>query len=463
MIPLLHDYLHRSINEIRNWQNKWFTFSDDESLNVDPEKLESTFQEFISRLQGSYPFFHPSYIGQMLKPPHPIAMLAYFTAMQTNPNNHALDGGPSTSEMEKEAVAEIARMFGYNEYLGHLTSSGTIANLEALWIARELHPEKSIAFSEQEHYTHRRMCDVIRTKHVEIPADTSGVLDVGALRERLYSEDIGTVVVTLGTTALGAVEPLHEIMKLRSEFNFRIHVDAAYGGFFNLLAHEENPIIDALPFSCLSQCDSIVIDPHKHGLQPYGCGCILFRDPSVGRFYKHDSPYTYFTSKELHLGEISLECSRAGASAAALWFTLKCIPLKADEGLGAILRQCRLAALEWCDLIRTSSEMYLVVEPMVDIVAFFPRASEMRASTISHLSEKLFDRAMNDPLSPKYLSTLRLKTSILRARYPEIVEDSETTTVLRCVLMKPEHRRYIKKFHHELEEMIQELKKNVNL
>src|ERR1035438_83991 len=76
----------------------------------------------------------------------------------------------------------------------------------------------------------------------------------------------------------------------------------------------------------IPHADSLVVDPHKHGLQPYGCGCVLFRDPAVGRFYKHDSPFTYFTSKELHLGQISLECSRAGASAVALWATQRLLP-----------------------------------------------------------------------------------------------------------------------------------------
>ena len=51
----------------------------------------------------------------------------------------------------------------------------------------------------------------------------------------------------------------------------------------------------------------------------------------------HDSPYTYFTSDELHLGEISLECSRSGAAAAALWLTFQVLPLTPD-GLGAVLR-----------------------------------------------------------------------------------------------------------------------------
>src|SRR6185436_2957634 len=71
------------------------------------------------------------------------------------------------------------------------------------------------------------------------------------------------------------------------------------------------------PWRAIAECDSVVVDPHKHGLQPYGCGAVLFADPGVGRLYSHDSPYTYFTSDELHLGEISLECSRAGAAAAA--------------------------------------------------------------------------------------------------------------------------------------------------
>src|SRR6266702_7848734 len=60
------------------------------------------------RLQDNFPYFHPLYPGQMLKPPHPVARLAYALAQWINPNNHALDGGRASSAMEKEAVAEIA-------------------------------------------------------------------------------------------------------------------------------------------------------------------------------------------------------------------------------------------------------------------------------------------------------------------------------------------------------------------
>ena len=55
-------------------------------------------------------------------------------------------------------------MVGYDDpYLGHLSSGGTIANLEALFVAREIHPGKAIAASSKAHYTHKRMCRVLNT------------------------------------------------------------------------------------------------------------------------------------------------------------------------------------------------------------------------------------------------------------------------------------------------------------
>ena len=79
---------------------------------ADRAALERVLFETADRLRDNYPYFHPLYAGQMLKPPHPVARLAYALALWINPNNHALDGGRASSAMEKEAVAEIARMFG---------------------------------------------------------------------------------------------------------------------------------------------------------------------------------------------------------------------------------------------------------------------------------------------------------------------------------------------------------------
>src|SRR5881398_1339225 len=246
------------------------------------------------RLQDNYPYFHPLYAGQMLKPPHPVARLAYALAMWLNPNNHALDGGRASSAMEKEAVAAIARMIGWDTHLGHLCSGGTMANLEALWLAGQLDPGKTVLASTQAHYTHQRIAGVLGLPFETIPCDRRGRMDLQALEQRLAPGGVGTVVATLGTTATGAVDPLDAIVELRSQYDFRIHADAAYGGYFLLI--KELAVATRRAFDKIAEAASVVIDPHKHGLQPYGCGCVLFQDPVVGRLYRHDSPYTYFTS-----------------------------------------------------------------------------------------------------------------------------------------------------------------------
>src|SRR3954470_12393563 len=130
------DYLARALDTVAAWREAAGPHPSHPALEPDPARLDPSFAESGERMATSYPFHHPRYAGQMLKPPHPVAIAAYTAALHVNPNNHALDGGPATSAMEVEVVRGLAAMFGLPEdSLGHLTSSGTIANLEALWVA----------------------------------------------------------------------------------------------------------------------------------------------------------------------------------------------------------------------------------------------------------------------------------------------------------------------------------------
>ena len=240
--------------------------------------------ELAERLQNTYPYPDPLYAGQMLKPPAPVAWAAYATAMLLNPNNHALDGGPATAELEREAVEQLRVMLGVPAPgLGHLTSSGTVANLEALWVARELTGSKTVLSSAGAHYTHSRMCGVLGVEHEAVATDDRGRMDLDALADRLARGGVGTVVATVGTTSLGALDDTDAIADLCAQHSARLHVDTAYGGFFALLADGAEPGVARSPYAAIARADSVVIDPHKHGLQPYGCGCVLFADPDVGR------------------------------------------------------------------------------------------------------------------------------------------------------------------------------------
>jgi glutamate/tyrosine decarboxylase-like PLP-dependent enzyme len=269
-------------------------------------------------------------------------------------------------------------------------------------------------------------------------------MDLIALEQALKAGTIGTVVATLGATAIGSVDPLDEILKLQSSYKFRLHVDAAYGGYYTLASNLSSETRAA--FDAIAHADSVVIDPHKHGLQPYGCGCILFRDPTVGHFYKHDSPYTYFSSKQLHLGEISLECSRAGASAVALWATQRLLPNTPGSQFARNLESCRQAALELNRRL-TDHPSFIVPSfaPALDIVIWTVVAPTPKQS--SDLAQTVFDETARHDL---HLALATLPTSFFPNGTWKNGTPADTVKCLRSVLMKPEHLVWIDEIFQRL-------------
>ena len=214
--------------------------------------------------------------------------------------------------------------------------------------------------------------------------------------------------------------------------------------------------VEPAPYAAIAECDSVVVDPHKHGLQPYGCGCVLFRDPEVGRFYRHDSPYTYFTSADLHLGEISLECSRAGASAVALWATQRLLPLVSGGELARGLESGRAAALALHDRIAADTRFVRALRPELDIVVWLPRAPT--ASAASELSRRVFDAAARRGL---HLAVAQLPVELFALEEAGVARDADTVACLRSVLMKPEHLEWIEEIWKRLSEAADSVRSNL--
>lgn len=407
-----------------NWNHlRALQFSD---LPLDKED-RAILEELAERLQDNYPYHAQEYAGQMIKPPHALAQAAHWMTSFVNPNNHALDGGRATSALELEVIDQLGSMVGYTPCLGHLTSGGTMANLEALWVGRQSTPHATVLASSASHYTHSRMSEVLGMPFKEVPTDAQGRMNTEALEQMLATSEVPPiVVVTLGTTGLGKVDPLADVVALKEKYSFRIHVDAAYGGYFKLckLSEETQQHFEAMPHA-----DSIVIDPHKHGLQPYGCGSILLKNPAEGRFYKHESPYTYFTSGELHLGEITLECSRPGTAAAALWATMKKFPLEKDNRFAKRLQESLLAAK---GLHESALEKgFWSLDPELDICVFSTKGTS--SAEISIQNRAFFERKAKEGI---HLALLKVQ----REQWPwDLQWDSNELVVVRSVLMKPEH------------------------
>jgi tyrosine decarboxylase / aspartate 1-decarboxylase len=275
-------------------------------------------------------------------------------------------------------------------------------------------------------------------------------MDMDALQEALRSNSIGTVVTTMGTTIVGSVDPLGKILELKEGYGFRVHADAAYGGYFALAtAALDKHAKEA--FENLNQVDSIVLDPHKHGLQPYGCGCVIFKDPAVASIYKHDSPVTYFSSQELHLGEISLECSRPGAAAAALWATQQMFPLISEGTFAKDLAKGHDAALILFERLRNDPRFLIWIKPELDILLWTVRANS--AGECSRLAEAVFRKAASMDL---HLALAKVPSKVIARAANKANEqfeiDVDEVSCLRSCLMKPEHLDWLESIWQVLDQ-----------
>jgi hypothetical protein len=178
---------------------------------------------------------------------------------------------------------------------------------------------------------------------------------------------------------------------------------------------------------------------------------VLFRDPAVGRFYKHDSPYTYFTSKQLHLGEISLECSRAGAAAAALWATQQLLPLTPGGEFAQGLARGRAAAVELDRRLRHEAGRFQPLAagaPELDIVVWKVNGETPEAA--SALAQRIFMACAARDL---HLALVQLPHSWfgpVSGRENVITPRPGMVTCLRSVLMKPEHQAWLDRIWERL-------------
>jgi hypothetical protein len=275
----------------------------------------------------------------MLKPPHPVARLAYASRCGSIPTTTRSTAGGELGAWRRRR-SRIAACSAGNEHLGHLCGGGTMANLEALWVAGRLRPGGRCSRRRRRTTRTRasaRCSACVRIRRLRSPR---AAWISRALERRLAAGGVGTVVATLGTDGGRRGRSAGRILALRDAPS-RASASTPTAPTAATSAGRESRARARAAFAALPGVDSIVVDPHKHGLQPYGCGSVLFRDPAVGALYKHDSPYTYFSSSELHLGEISLECSRAGASAVGLWATQRCCRWCPAASSRAVSRRAR--------------------------------------------------------------------------------------------------------------------------
>lgn len=376
-------------------------------------RFETWHRRLLARLKGSIPSHSPRYLAHMMGDTLLPAQVGYTAAMLYNPNNVATEGSPVTTELEREVGEDLAGLLGFDPTtaFGHLCGGGTVANLEALWILRNLalrpmaagRPEDlgrldaealvalpsappqapakpfAVLAPVTAHYSWIKAMDLLglgRENLVPVAVDDGLRMDMDALEtelERLAAEGrpVLACVGVVGTTEGGGVDPVDRILEVRKRHHarhgrwFLLHLDAAYGGYARALLRNEDGSIrsftqvrEQVPnateafhraMAAMGEADSITVDPHKLGFVPYPAGALVLRLSAMREAIGCHAAYLN-EADPTHLGSFILEGSKPGAAAAACWMAHRVVPLD-HTGYGAILSESFRSAQGLAELL----------------------------------------------------------------------------------------------------------------
>lgn len=315
------------------------------------------------------------------------------------------------------------------------------------------------------------------------------------IKEQIKQKNIVLQLVGVyGTTEFGSFDQIHSIVELRDKYvndiYIPIHIDAAYGGYYSSLFHGEKPK-NTLKFEdrlrqkhdALASCDSITVDPHKLGSAPYGAGAFLFRHGDLKEFVAENAEYCFNpksqdSTVDFELGKYILEGSKPGASATAVYFNHKLIPLNYD-GYGRILEKLSLIAINFHKLLNIYSnsdiELVSLNDPQANIVCFYVKTKQIEKITdINRLTSKIAARfgvkKIDNIQEYDYIvsnTTINLDTlSELPSEFKNLDIDTNKVTLIRMVFMNQWHEKLNSKgetyLEHFLETLVDYTKNLVN-
>jgi glutamate/tyrosine decarboxylase-like PLP-dependent enzyme len=471
------ELLRKLINRILDHHSDWRKSFSPEDPSIYPkselknQKLEVELDKFLSRSENNLPYFHPRYLAQMLKDPAIPTILGYLTFILSNPNNHAYEGGPVTTEMEMEVIELLLRFLGFKNGWGHLTSGGSLANMEALWIARDYYPKGAVYFSEVSHYSWKRICKILQIDNFkEIPVDNNFRLDLNKLEKEFKNNPPMFVMANLGSTGTGSVDDIASILELKNKYKFHLHIDAAYGGFVKSVVL--NADYNLIPFPAtknlsefvyrqllkLQEADSLTIDPHKHGLISYGAGAVLYKEEELRKVVLNTAPYTYHKQDKPNIGMFSLEGSRPGAMAAACYLTYKVLPPN-ESGIGKVIKNSLAASKKLNELLSNSEIIRNLNYPDLDINCFYIDSPGKKINEVNNKTGELYNKLSVEKKNPPFIISKFIAPSLLANKllpgYSN--EMAESLISLRTVFIK--HWNSLNDYYY-VEELVKELEKN---
>ncbi len=282
-------------------------------------------------------------------------------------------------------------MHSANNSLGAFCSGGTVANITALWIARNQllkadgdfkgvsaqglikglrhygYDNLAILISETGHYSLEKTADLLgigRENIIKIPTSSNNKVDVDKMRtmaKQLEYNNIKVMAVVgvAGTTETGNIDPLDELATLAAELECHFHVDAAWGGA-SLLSNKYRHLLKGI-----ERADSVTIDAHKQMYVPMGAGMVLFKDPAFANAIKHHAEYILRKGSK-DLGSQTLEGSRSGMA----MLVHACLQVIGRDGYEILINNSMEKARYFAGLIQQHAHFQLVSEPELCLLTY---------------------------------------------------------------------------------------------
>jgi glutamate decarboxylase len=474
----LHEFLKNNVGFTEEQPLKILGSRFTESrLNENPEKkLADVITDLIEDIAPyAVNVASPYFVGHMTSA-IPFFMVHLKTIVAAlNQNVVKLETSKVVSVVEKQLQAKIHRLIFkksedfYQEHvqnaettLGAFIEDGTLANVTALWVARnKLLPPKpgfdgveaegihaaykaygidhlNVIVSALHHYSIRKACGVlgIGNKNViAVDVDDNNHIDIKAL-EKIVKQirnnnrtRILAIVGIAGATETGTVDPLKSMAMICSKYNVHFHVDAAWGGP-TLMSDKYRHILDGIELA-----DSVTIDGHKQFYMPMTCGMVYFQDPN------HMDAVRYHSNYVIRPGSADLGIKSLAGSREAVSLVLdSALKIMGTRGYALLIEHGIETAHEFALEILSRKLFQLVTPPELNILTYriCPESTAEKLSRVkAEERHKINEKLNHINMTVQRMQREAGKSFVSRTTLTKGRRDGEKIIVLRSVIMNP--------------------------
>ncbi|MBU3004823.1 pyridoxal-dependent aspartate 1-decarboxylase PanP [Paraglaciecola arctica] len=465
----LSQHVVAKVNSLEQIEKSFAEYSVPESPEFVSKHAEDLLDKLVANSVNTY---SPSFIGHMT------SALPYFhlplakLLVGLNQNLVKIETSKAFTPLERQVLGMMHELVykespdfyrtylhNANHALGAFCSGGTIANITALWVARNKalpasaefkgvaqeglvagmmhygYKNMAIISSKRGHYSLSKAVDLIglgRQNMLTIDCPSQRLSPEKALAMgKQYQQDNNKVLAIVGiagTTETGHIDPLDELADVATELGCHFHVDAAWGGA-TLFSREYHRLLKGI-----EKADSVTLDAHKQMYVPMGAGMVLFKDPNDSNAVRHHAQYILRAGSK-DLGATTLEGSRNGMA----MMVYASLHIFGRQGYELLINQSIEKAKIYARMIQSHPDFELVTSPTLALLTYRLNPQEVQTKM---KSQPQLTHAINIQLDnltvavqkqqreagKSFVSRTRLQTE----KYPE-----QAITVFRVVLANP--------------------------